>query len=283
MFHLFTHAMFKALLFLGAGAVIHYVHSNEMNDMGGLRKKMPVTHLTFLIACLAIAGVPPLSGFFSKEEILLASFNHNVYLYAMALFTSGLTAFYMFRLYFSIFWNKEYHSHNTEQHGEGAFSMLLPLVILACAAALAGFIPFGHYVTSTGAALESHFHIEFSVAPVLIGLTGILIALLLYKTKNDKPEKISGVFSSFYSAAYRKFYIDEIYLALTKGFLFNVLGKFAAWFDKTIVDGFMNTLGLSAQTFSDGASGWQSGRVQTYALWFFAGAFGLALLLIYIM
>ena len=106
MFHLFTHAMFKALLFLGAGAVIHFIHSNEIKDMGGLRKFLPVTHITFLIACLAIAGVPPFAGFFSKEEILLAAYEHNKIIYWIALFTSGLTAFYMFRLYFSIFWNK---------------------------------------------------------------------------------------------------------------------------------------------------------------------------------
>jgi NADH-quinone oxidoreductase subunit L len=101
MFHLFTHAMFKALLFLGAGAVIHYIHSNDMKDMGGLRKYLPITHITFLIACLAIAGVPPFAGFFSKEEILLAAYQNNMAIYWIALITSGLTAFYMFRLYFS--------------------------------------------------------------------------------------------------------------------------------------------------------------------------------------
>src|SRR6185369_8445370 len=95
MFHLFTHAMFKALLFLCAGAVIHFVHSNEMKDMGGLRKLMPITHLTFLIACLAIAGVPPFAGFFSKEEILMAAWQNNQFIYYIGLITSGITAFYM--------------------------------------------------------------------------------------------------------------------------------------------------------------------------------------------
>src|SRR4029077_12127544 len=109
MFHLFTHAFFKALLFLCAGAVIHAVHTNEMKDMGGLRKLMPITHITFLIACLAIAGIPPFAGFFSKEEILTAAFHSNKLIYFVGLFTSGLTAFYMFRLYFSIFWSKESH------------------------------------------------------------------------------------------------------------------------------------------------------------------------------
>src|SRR6185503_18995249 len=107
MFHLFTHAWFKSLLFLGAGAVIHMMHSNEMKDMGGLRKFMPITHISFLIACLAISGVPPFSGFFSKDEILLAAYHSNKLIYATGLVTAGLTAFYMFRLYFSIFWKKD--------------------------------------------------------------------------------------------------------------------------------------------------------------------------------
>src|SRR6187551_1548825 len=141
MFHLFTHAMFKALLFLGVGAVIHFIHSNEMNDMGGLRKHLPITHITFLIACLAIAGIPPFAGFFSKEEILLAAYHHNIVIYWTALVTSGLTAFYMFRLYFNIFWNKPAHVH--ESHGEGGFAMMMPLILLSVGAAAAGFIPFG--------------------------------------------------------------------------------------------------------------------------------------------
>src|SRR5687767_4352791 len=146
MFHLFTHAFFKSLLFLGAGAVIHLVHSNEMKDMGGLRKFMPMTHITFLVACLAIAGVPPFAGFFSKEEILLAAYNSNKLVYGVALFTSGLTAFYMFRLYFSIFWNRSNEVHNP--HGEGPVSMKLPLMILTFCSIFAGLIPFGEYVSS---------------------------------------------------------------------------------------------------------------------------------------
>src|ERR1019366_9078017 len=124
MFHLFTHAMFKALLFLGAGAVIHYAHSNEMKDMGGLRKLMPITHLTFLVACLAIAGIPPFAGFFSKEEILQAAFHSNKAIFVIAILTAAITAFYMFRLYFNIFWNKppapkgEIHDAHDVHHGE---------------------------------------------------------------------------------------------------------------------------------------------------------------------
>src|SRR5205814_1586291 len=123
MFHLFTHAFFKALLFLGAGAVIHFIHSNEMSDMGGLRKQMPVTHITFLLACLAIAGIPPFAGFFSKEEILRTAWENNRVIYYIALITSGIIAFYMFRLYFSVFYNKQCHIYVEANHGEGNGNM----------------------------------------------------------------------------------------------------------------------------------------------------------------
>src|SRR5674476_1075357 len=229
MFHLFTHAMFKALLFLGAGAIIHFIHSNEMKDMGGLRKHLPITHITFLIACLAISGIPPFAGFFSKEEILLAAWQQNMAIYWVALFTSGLTAFYMFRLYFSIFWNKEHHPHG-EHHGEGGFVMMLPLVLLAIGAAAAGFIPFGNFVTSDGKALESEFHLQLSIVPVLFGLIGIFIAMWLYKKQNNKPDKIAASINGLYKAAYHKFYFDEMYLFITKKVLFNLVGKPAAWF-----------------------------------------------------
>src|SRR6478672_1989732 len=144
MFHLFTHAFFKSLLFLCAGAVIHMVHSNEMTDMGGLRKFMPLTNIAFLIACLAIAGIPPFAGFFSKEEILLAAYQSNKLIYGVALFTSALTAFYMFRLYFSIFWNKSPHSspngyRDITHPAEGTMSMKIPLIILAIGTILVGF------------------------------------------------------------------------------------------------------------------------------------------------
>ena len=281
MFHLFTHAMFKALLFLGAGAVIHFIHSNEMKDMGGLRKYMPITHITFLIACLAIAGVPPFAGFFSKEEILLAAYQHNPAIYWVALITSGLTAFYMFRLYFNIFWNKEHHPH-TAHHGEGGFVMMMPLLLLAVGAAVAGFIPFGHFVSSDGKLLESKFHLEFSIAPVALGLIGIFTARWLYKKKNDKPDKIAASLSGLYKAAYHKFYIDELYLFITKKIIFNLIGRPAAWMDKNIVDGAMNAIGNSTAFISETIKDFQSGKVQQYAIYFLAGVIGLAVLFIYV-
>lgn len=303
MFHLFTHAMFKALLFLGAGSVIHFIHSNEMKDMGGLRKYLPITHITFFIACLAISGVPPFAGFFSKEEILLAAYHNNALIYWIALITSGLTAFYMFRLYFNIFWNKapspperaggEVSFERTrdgapseraggEVHGEGGFAMLMPLVLLAIGAAAAGFIPFGNFVSSDGKPMESVLHLQFSIAPVALGLAGIFSAMWLYKKQNDKPASIAASLNGFYKAAYHKFYIDELYLFITKKIVFNLIGRPAAWFDKNVVDGLMNATGNATRAFSEKIKGFQSGKVQQYAIYFLAGVIGLAVLFIYI-
>jgi NADH-quinone oxidoreductase subunit L len=281
MFHLFTHAFFKSLLFLGAGAVIHMVHSNEMKDMGGLRKLMPITHLAFLVACLAIAGIPPFSGFFSKEEILLAAFNSNKVVYGIALFTAALTAFYMFRLYFSIFWNKPAHITDAH-HGEGTISMKLPLVILTACAVGAGFIPFSEYVTSDGTPFSSELHIMFSVAPVALAAIAILIAMSFYKKENARPAKAATAFGGLYKAASRKFYIDELYLFITKKIVFNLVGRPAAWIDKNIVDGLVNLLALITASISEFIKGIQSGRVQSYALYFFGGAIGLAAIFIYL-
>lgn len=289
MFHLFTHAMFKALLFLGAGAVIHFIHSNEMKDMGGLRKYLPVTHITFLVACLAIAGVPPFAGFFSKEEILLAAYQHNPAIYWIALITSGLTAFYMFRLYFSIFWGTDHTPSSSGEgrgevhhHGEGGFVMMMPLILLAIGAAAAGFIPFGHFVSTDGKALETEFHLQFSVLPVALGLAGIFAAMWLYKKQNNKPDKIAASLSGLYKAAYHKFYIDEVYIFITRKIIFNLVGRPAAWFDKNVVDGLVNLTGNTTLKISEGIKRIQSGKVQQYAIYFLAGVIGLALLFIYV-
>jgi NADH-quinone oxidoreductase subunit L len=287
MFHLFTHAFFKSLLFLCAGAVIHVVHSNEMKDMGGLRKLMPVTHITFLIACLAIAGIPPFSGFFSKEEILTAAYNSNKLIYGVGVFTSMLTAFYMFRLYFSIFWNqnpspKEKGRDEVLHHGEGTLPMKFPLIVLAICTLTSGFIPFASYVTSSGTPLETHLDITFSILPVVLAVAAILFAARLYRKQNALPEKVSTSFGSLYHAAYRKFYIDEIYLFITKKIIFNLVGRPAAWIDRNVVDGFMNLLAAITAKISGMIKGLQSGKVQNYALYFFGGVAGLAIIFIYL-
>jgi NADH-quinone oxidoreductase subunit L len=287
MFHLFTHAFFKSLLFLGAGAVIHVVHSNDMSDMGGLRKAMPITHLTFLVACLAIAGVPPFSGFFSKEEILLAAWNGNKAIYFIGLITSAITAFYMFRLYFSIFWNKAAPSPaeragGEAMHGEGPLSMKLPLIILGLLSVAAGFIPFSKYVTADSKSFDTHLHLAFSVAPVLLVIAGIALAWSFYKTANNKPANFSRSLGSFYQSAYRKFYIDEIYLFITRNIIFKIIGKNAAQFDRSVVDGGVNGVGLSTQMISEKIKGLQSGRLQSYVLVFFVGVMVLSILFVWL-
>ena len=283
MFHLFTHAIFKALLFLGAGAVIHYVHSNEMKDMGGLARQLPITHLSFLIACLAIAGVPPFAGFFSKEEILLAAYQHNPAIYWIALATSGLTAFYMFRLYFSIFWNKTAQTTKERaNHGEGGFFMMAPLLILAVGALSAGFIPFGHFVSSDGQKLTTELHLSFSIAPVAIGIGGILIAFLLYRKSSEAPNRISQSLGILYQSAYRKFYIDEVYLFITHQIIFNLIGKPLAWFDRNVIDGAVNLTGQGTELISASIKKLQSGKVQYYAYAFLVAVLVFSLLFLYV-
>jgi len=283
MFHLFTHAMFKALLFLGAGAVIHYVHSNEMGDMGGLRKHMPVTHITFLVACLAIAGIPPFAGFFSKEEILKAAYHASMPVYIMAVLTAAITAFYMFRLYFNIFWNKEFHGHGHDaHHGEAPASMKLPLLILGLCALFAGFVPFGNFVTSDGHPLAMEFDPLFSVTPVLLALAGILVARSLYYRQSQRPDRIAMSVKGLYQAAYHRFFIDEIYLFITKKVIFNLIGRPAAWIDRNIVDGAVNMAATVTGKISMAIKGAQSGKLQQYAAWFFAAMVGSVLVFIYL-
>ena len=278
LFHLFTHAFFKSLLFLGAGSVIHFVHTNEMGNMGGLRKLMPLTHLTFLIACLAIAGIPPFAGFFSKEEILMTAWQHNKFIYYLALVTSGITAFYMFRLYFSIFWNKT--SVPDHHHSEGAWNMKLPLLLLALAAVGVGFIPFAQYVSINGRE-EISIPLSFSIAPVLLAMAGIGLAYILYYKENERPQKLATSLGGLYKTVKQKFYFDELYLFVTKKIIFNGIAKPAAWIDKYLVDGAMNGLGWVTARFSASIKAWQSGSVQGYLLYFFGGIIALAALFIY--
>ena len=288
MFHLFTHAFFKSLLFLGAGSVIHMVHSNEMKDMGGLRKLMPITHIAFLIACLAIAGIPPFAGFFSKEEILTAAFQENKIIYGIALFTAALTSFYMFRLYFNIFWSKEAtvaaHAHDAQghDHGEGPWVMKLPLIILAACAVGVGFVPFSQLVTSDGAALDTHIDVVFSIAPVVLSVLAILLAASFYKKQNGKSDKVANAFGGFYTAATKKFYIDEVYIFITKKIIFPFIGQPIAWADRNIVDGFMLLVAKTTAKIAELIKGLQSGKVQNYALYFFGGVAALSILFIYI-
>jgi NADH-quinone oxidoreductase subunit L len=280
MFHLFTHAMFKALLFLGAGAIIHAVHTNHMTEMGGLRKYLPITHMTFLIACLTIAGIPPLSGFFSKDEILAAAFHSNKLLFAVEYAVAGLTAFYMFRLYFSIFWGKETHYHHTPH--EAPATMTIPLIVLAIGSMFTGFIPFNELVTTDGKIFETELELIVAIPSVLIGLLGIGIAYIMYKRENGIPDKLAALFKYGYRWAYNKFYIDEVYLFVTKRIIFRFISEPVAWFDRHIVDGTMNAIAFVTQSVSFRIKGFQSGQLQKYGFVFISGAIVLAILLIYL-
>jgi len=278
--HLFNHAMFKALLFLGAGSVIHAVHSNYMTEMGGLRKYLPITNITFLIACLTIAGLFPLSGFFSKDEILTAAFHHDKVLFAIEYLVAGLTAFYMFRLYFSIFHGHDRQYDHTPH--ESPATMTIPLIILAIGSVFSGLLPFNRLVTSDGAPFESH--IEWSVAgpSLIIALTGIAIAWVMYRKENTLPDRLASTFKHSYKWAYNKFYIDELYLFITKKIIFRRISQPVAWFDRHIVDGTMNGIAWVTQTVSNRIKGLQSGQLQQYGFVFVTGAVALVLFFIYL-
>ncbi|MDR2915953.1 MAG: NADH-quinone oxidoreductase subunit L [Tannerella sp.] len=298
MFHLFTHAMFKALLFLGAGAIIHAVHSNEMKDMGGLRKFMPVTHITFLIACLAISGIPPFSGFFSKDEILAACFGFSPVMGAIMTFIAGLTAFYMFRLYYNIFWRGSYgtstevHTH-AEQTSDGAahhstpheapVSMTIPLIFLAVVTCVAGFIPFGKFVSSNGEAYTIHLDWTIAAISVCVAVVAIVIATFMYKgEKQTFADKLAANFKGLYRAAYHRFYIDEVYQFVTHKIIFGCISKPIAWFDRNVVDGFMNSLAWVTHITSSKIKGLQSGAIQQYTVVFLTGALVLIIILLLI-
>ena len=282
MFHLFTHAMFKALLFLGAGCIIHAVHSNEMSAMGGLRKYMPLTHITFLVACLSIAGIWPLSGFFSKDEILAACFRFSPAMGVLMTFIAGLTAFYMFRLYYSIFWGKENKAlHQEHRPHEAPLSMTIPLIFLAAVTLVAGWIPFGHFVSSDGMAYD--IHIDWTVASVSLGVAaaGILLATWMYlREDRTVADGLAARFSGLHKAAYHRFYIDEVYQFITHRIIFACISTPVAWFDRHVVDGFMNMLAAVTEKVSWGIRKMQSGYVQRYAIWFLGGAMGLVIVLL---
>lgn len=281
MFHLFTHAMFKALLFLAAGSIIHAVHSNNMTDMGGLRKYLPITHVTFLIATLTISGFPGLSGFWSKDEILVAAFHHDKVLFAIEFLVAGLTAFYMFRLYFNVFWGKDRHYHHTPH--ESPYIMTVPLMILAFASIFSGYLPFPTKVTPDGMPIETHLDYAIAVPSVLIGFLGIAIAWIMYKKENGIPDKMASSLKFAYNWSFRKFYIDEIYLFVTKVVIFRYISQPVAWFDRHIVDGFMDGIAWTTNWISDEIKGLQSGQLQKYGYIFVSSVIFLVFIFIYVM
>lgn len=282
MFHLFTHAIFKALLFLGAGSIIHAVHSNEMSAMGGLRKYLPITHITFLIACLAIAGIPPFAGFFSKDEILTACFRFSPVMGWVMTGIAAMTAFYMFRLYYSIFWggeNRELHAEHIPH--EAPVSMTFPLMFLAAVTCVAGFIPFGEFVSCDGQPYRIHLDTQIAVTSIAVAALAIALATWMYlRPQQPVADNLAKRFKGLHTAAYRRFYTDEVWLFVTKKIIFRCVSAPLARWDKHVIDGFFNFTAWGTHAAADEIRGMQSGHVQQYAIWFLAGAIALTLILL---
>lgn len=268
MFHMMTHAFFKALMFLGAGSVIHALAGKQnIWDAGGLIKKMPITGWTFAIGVLAISGIPPFAGFWSKDEIL-ASALHNGYpvIYAVGLVTAFLTAFYMSRLFFVTFMGPEKPQNHPH---ESPKSMTVPLIILAFFSVVAGFAAlgehnFGHYIHSEGYA---HASIDWGLAAVsvLVGVAGIGLAYLIYLKKSIARESLIATFPTVHKVLKNKFYVDEAYLWIVKHIV-DGLGKILYWIDIYIVDGIVNGVGAITRAGGAAARRLNTGQMQTYAL-----------------
>jgi NADH-quinone oxidoreductase subunit L len=295
-FHLYTHAFFKALLFLGAGAVIHACHTNDMREMGGLGRRMKGTAATFIIAALALAGVPPLSGFFSKDEILVAVVDRGGwYLAFAAFFTVFLTAFYMFRAIFITFGGKA--QEKAEHAHEAPWNMLGPMIFLCVMAVVAGWV--GIPGVGEGFAGLAGFHVGehhgVNVAPMaaslVLALAGIALAWALYKLKVYPVEKIYKTFRPVANVLEHKYFFDEAYNFLfVKGtiafarmwgvfdnyvidgavngsaWLTVMWAKFKGWFDLAVVDGAVNFAGWITQGFGKIFRRVQTGYVQEYLI-----------------
>jgi NADH-quinone oxidoreductase subunit L len=304
-FHLFTHAMFKALLFLGSGSIIHAVHSNNMSDMGGLRKYMPHTYRTFIIGSLALAGIFPLAGFFSKDEIIGESLRHaldtgsitSMIVFVSGIITAFLTAVYMTRACVKTFWG-EYRGHGTPHESDGA--MVTPLWILAVASCTVGFLgfpiigPFHDWLTVPGeqhAGFNAFYNLILPGISVAIALFGIWLGLQLFSRNRFKVDILKSPFAWAYRFVENKYYLDDIYLkGIVKPIQYTI-SKAVYWTNQHVIDGMVNgtaagTVGLGNQTYGfdqdvvdhavNGAGGLsnmsggllryiQSGNVQRYA------------------
>ncbi len=295
MFHLFTHAMFKACLFLCAGCIIHAVHSNEMSAMGGLRKYMPITHVTFLISCLAIAGIPFFSGFSSKDEIVSACFEYSPVCGWWMTLVAAMTAFYMFRLYYGIFWgteNKELHEHHTPK--EAPWTMTVPLIFLSAVTVFVGVVTtlagfgvidpswnFGSFVTASGEAYQIHFNPQVAITSTVIAILSICLATYIFKGERQPvAERMRRALPRLHHWAYRRFYIDEVYQWVTHKIMFGVFSRTARWIDECIINRFIDFTAWGTNEAGESVRTWQSGDVRSYAVWFLAGAVGLVLILL---
>jgi NADH-quinone oxidoreductase subunit L len=290
-FHLFNHAFFKALLFLGAGSVNHATGTFDMRQMGGLRKFMPWTYATFLIAALSIAGIWPLAGFWSKDEILASALENQPVLFYLAMITVFMTAFYMFRVVFMTF-GGDYRGGDSETHGkphESPSVMVMPMVVLAILAVVSGFwnvtgafgTLFGHGETHSFA--EGFFGILSHSLPwvslMLAGL-GILLAYAIYSAKWLSAERIGKMFQPLYTLFYRKYWFDELYekvfvgKVLVRGFFAGLQG-----FDTYGVDGAVNGIADGAMATGRAIRKAHSGQLQLYGLFIGIGILAIILCL----
>jgi NADH-quinone oxidoreductase subunit L len=276
-FHVLTHAFFKALLFLGSGSVIHAMSGQQdIRFMGGLKNKLKITHITFFIGCLAIAGIPPLSGFFSKDSILLSAFEHNKFLYVVGVFTAGLTAFYMFRLLFITFNGAFRGTEEQRQHvHESPAAMTIPLIALAALSAIGGFIGIPEVLVHGGEKLAGFLapvipmakhNIPHSTELLLMGLTTLIavIAILFawVRYRRHKEEQTG----SFGKVLANKWYVDELYNSIIVQPV-NKLGSIAnSYFERNGIDAIVNGVGRLVNYGGRQMRWLQSGQVGSYVL-----------------
>ncbi len=254
-FHLMTHAFFKALLFLGAGSVIHAVHTNDIRHMGGLSKKMKITTLTFFIASLSIAGIFPLSGFWSKDEIVAATMGHPIFMF-FTLLIAFMTAFYMFRLCFMTFTGEPRDQHRFDHAHESPKSMTIPLLVLAFLSVFAGWsgLPWLHHNFATfvyfGEQQAHHPNYILMLVSTIVAVSGIGLAYLIYYKKKISADAIVHKFKLLHTILYNKYYFDEIYdfILITP-----ILGfaRVLWWFDANIIDGLVNLTGWATVKWAD--------------------------------
>lgn len=298
LFHVMTHAFFKACLFLGSGSVIHALSGEQdIRKMGGLRKAMPITFATFLVATLAIAGIPPFSGFFSKDEILWQAYSrgHTV-LWGMGLLTAALTSFYMFRLFTMTFLGEQRLTDHAKHHlHESPFNMTSVLIILALLSAVAGFLGVPHalgghnwfheWLGLEGAA-EGHGSLEMErlLAIVSASIAGVtaLIAVGVYKKFPDLPERLAAKPRLWYRVLRDKFYVDEIYNALFVRPIRVFSDKFLATeVDQNLIDGVLVNGSARAASWLGGLVGYlQDGLANNYVFYFLVGLGGFILFLV---
>jgi len=282
MFHLTTHAFFKALMFLCAGSVIHALHKQDIFEMGGVFKKMKITGTTMVIGGLAIAGIPPFAGFWSKDEILLvAKTNGFTLLYILASVTAFLTAFYMFRLIFLAFFGEkrsDYHAH------ESPLTMTIPLMILAVFSVFGGLIgaPFVEHGFSNYVYFGEPHHPQPDYlvmgSSTLIAAAGIFLAWLVYIKKAISAEKIANQFSPLYKFLYNKWYIDEIYQWFFDKVVLSISALFN-WCDRNVVDGIAHGIAWTIRTTGAKGRYIHSGSLQTYGLVIFTAVVVIVLFL----